>query len=193
MRAKACWSRESECKLHIQSGEQSVPAHRRPASTPPPIIGTNDRRLLCYAVLDKAVGYNPDHGRLFVGGKPIWRLPCLAISEDKNSSEFTLCCCKRDWSPVGIAGCRTVAGAKTLAERIYRGSSACRTKASRFSLVDRKKHLDKAFADMRCSSCGKRPDETISGEGFSGKNKARICGDGVRKFYDVVIKRSRRV
>src|SRR6266850_1805328 len=40
-----------------------------PSTTPPSAITSNDRVLLCYAVLDESVGYTAGHGLFFVDGK----------------------------------------------------------------------------------------------------------------------------
>lgn len=158
-------------------------------STPPPIICVNDRIILEYAILNDNVGYNPDHGRLFVGGKPIWKLPCLAISQDKDSPHVTFYCCENDWSPIGIAGCKGVADAKRLAERMYPGVSACWVAAA-FTEEDRERFLEETNSDLRCSFCGKRDDERLFSDTFVGKGEARICGNCVQEFYNNLQKRS---
>jgi hypothetical protein len=150
-------------------------------SAPPPIICVNDRVLLQYAVLNGSVGFNAGHGLMFVGGKEIGRVPCLAICQDKGSMQFMLYHCDSDWSPIGIASYDTIAAAKRRAERIYPGSSACWTEAQ-FTEDDAKHYLDEMFSGLRCSFCGKRPDETLSAT-FEGDGNARICGDCIRKFH----------
>jgi hypothetical protein len=117
-----------------------------PSSTPPPIICVNDRILLHYAVLDDSVGFNSGHGLMFVGYKEIGKVPCLAISEDKDSPQFTLYYCDSDWSPIGIAGYDTVAAAKRRAERIYPGSSACWVEAN-FTEEEAIRHLNEILGD----------------------------------------------
>ena len=109
-------------------------------SAPPPIICVNDRVLLHYAVLTASVGFNAGHGLLFVGKKEIGRVPCLAISQDRESSQVTLYYCDSDWTPIGIAGHESVEAAKRRAERIYPGSSSCWVKAD-FSEEDVNRHL----------------------------------------------------
>lgn len=125
-RGSRCEFEEFECTLRLRFGERFVSEHEKEQpSAPPPIICVNDRILLEYAILTDRVGYNPDHRRIFMGDKPLWRLPCVAISQDKESSQIMLYCCESDWSPVGIAGCKSVADAKRLAEKMYPGVSAC--------------------------------------------------------------------
>jgi hypothetical protein len=92
--------------------------------TPPAVICANDRAVLEYALLDHSVGFREGHGLLFVGGKEIGRLPCLAICQDRNSGQVTLYFCDSGWNPIGIAVLDSVSQAKKKAERIYPGSSA---------------------------------------------------------------------
>jgi len=93
------------------------------STTPPPIICVNDRVLVYYAYLNDSVEYNSGHGLMFIGGKEIGRVPCLAICEDNESPQFTLYYCNADWTPIGVASYETVDAAKRRAERIYPGSS----------------------------------------------------------------------
>jgi hypothetical protein len=155
-------------------------------STPPPIICVNDRVLLQYAVLNDSVGFNAGHGLMFVGEKEIGRVPCLAICQDKDSTQFMLYYCDSDWSPMGIASYDTIAAAKKRAERIYPGSSGCWNEA-RFT----EEHVNHYLEALRlaCSFCGKRPDETPSTT-FEGDGNTRICGDCIRKFHSGLNERS---
>jgi hypothetical protein len=110
-------------------------------TTPPPIICVDDCVLLHYAVLDNSVGYNAGHGLMFVGGKEIGRVPCLAICRDKQSPQFNLYYCDSDWSLIGVAAYETVEAAKRRADRIYPGSSASWVEAH-FTEEDVKRYLD---------------------------------------------------
>lgn len=149
---------------------------------PPPIITVNDRVLLQYAVLDSSVGYNVGHGLMFVGDKETGRVPCLAICQDKDSSQFSLYYCDSDWSLIGIASYASIAAAKRRAERIYPGSQACWVEAG-FTEADAEHYLEEKNSDLRCSFCGKRPDQNLAAT-FVGDGNARICGDCVREFHD---------
>ena len=140
----------------------------------------NDRLLLEYAVLNNSVGFNSGHRLMFVDGKEIGKVPCLAICQDKDSSQFTLYYCDSDWTPLGVAGYDSVDAAKRRAERIYPGSIACWTRAQ-FTDADAERFLETQFFDLRCSFCGKRPDQTMAAT-FEGTGNARICGDCVRQF-----------
>jgi len=159
------------------------------SSTPPPIITVNDRVLLQYAILSGSVGFNAGHGLMFVGEKEIGKVPCLAICQDKHSQQIMLYYCGIDWSLIGIASYDSIAAAKKRAERIYPGSSDCWIEA-KFTEEDANRYLDEKFSAMRCSFCGKRPDETLSAT-FEGDGNARICGDCVLEFYGDLNERSR--
>lgn len=102
----------------------------RQFSALPPVITVNDRLLLHYAVLNDEVGFNSGHGLMFVDGKEIGRVPCLAICQDKDSTQFVLYYCDTDWRPIGIAIYESVDAAKRRVERIYPGSATCWTQAS---------------------------------------------------------------
>jgi len=107
----------------------------------------NDRVLLHYAVLSDSVGFNSGHQLMFVDGKEIGRVPCLAICQDKDSTQFMLYYCDSNWSPVGIASYDSVDAAKRRAERIYPGSTACWVEAQ-FTEADADRFLDEKFSDM---------------------------------------------
>lgn len=95
------------------------------STRPPAVITGNDRALLYYAVLDESVGYTKGHGLLFVDGKEIGKVPCLAICQDKDSRTFTLYYCDRDWSLLGVAAdYKSIDAAKHRAELIYPGLAA---------------------------------------------------------------------
>jgi hypothetical protein len=115
-------------------------------SPPPPIIAVNDRVLLWYAVLDESVGYSSGHGLMYVDGKEMGEVPCLAICEDRSYPEFqfTLYYCDTNWAPIGVAGYHSVDEAKRRAERIYPGSAACWVE-SHFTEEDVKQYKDELF------------------------------------------------
>jgi len=60
--------------------------------TPPSTPVIDCSRLLCYAIVDNTVQFS---GRtlLFVDGKELGRVPCLAICENKKLSEVLLFHC----------------------------------------------------------------------------------------------------
>src|ERR1700719_3065093 len=87
----------------------------------PPLLLAN-ARVLEYAVLDDSVRYS---GRsfLFVDGKELGPVPCLAICRESNNSGGLLLHCDWDWSVLGVAGYPSSDEAKRRAEHIYPGVS----------------------------------------------------------------------
>lgn len=160
-----------------------------PSRTPPPIICVNDRVLLEYALLDDSISPRAGHGLLFVDGKEIGKVPCLAICEDKESPDVTLYFCSADWDPIGIAAGKSIDAVKTRAERIYPGSSA-RWVQAHFTEEDVSRYLENSFAGLRCSFCGRRPDETLAMT-FQGKGSVCICGECVGRFHQDLTESSR--
>jgi len=148
--------------------------------TPPPFIMSSDRLLLHYAILNDTVGFNSGHGLLFVDRKEIGPVPCLAICQDRDSPQFMLYYCDTDWRPTGISTYGSVDAAKQGAERIYPGSIHCWVQAQ-FAETDAEHFRQGQFSSMRCSFCGKRPDETLAAT-FEGEGSARICGVCVQEF-----------
>ena len=92
---------------------------------PPPVLSC--ARLLEYAVRDDSVGYA---GRtfLFVGGKEVGRVPCLALCEDKSVSAVAvlLFLYDEESSDLGCSGFGSVTEARDWAERTYPGISSRR-------------------------------------------------------------------
>jgi hypothetical protein len=140
----------------------------------------NDRLLLHYTILNDSVGFNAGHRLMFKDDVEIGRVPCLAICQDKDSPQFMLYYCDSDWKPLGIASYDSVDAAKQRAERIYPGSIACWMQA-RFTEVDAERFFEEQFSAMRCSFCGKGPDQSMAAT-FEGEGDARICGDCVQEF-----------
>jgi hypothetical protein len=65
---------------------------------PPPVL--HCARLLYYAVLDSSVEFT-GRSLLFVDGKELGPVPCLAICE--GEAETLLFHCSSDWSVLGLA------------------------------------------------------------------------------------------
>src|ERR1700726_622487 len=116
---------------------------------PPPAICSE--RVLHYAVLDESVGFNSGHRLMFIGGKEVGKVPCLAICEEKNS--IWMHYCDGDWGSIGVSGHDSVVAAKRRAELIYPGSSAKWVEAH-FTEEDVTRYLDEIWTDLRCSFCG---------------------------------------
>lgn len=142
---------------------------------PPPVLDC--ARVLEYAVLEKSIGYA---GRtlLFVDGKELGQVSCLAICEDKKPGVLVFHC-DRKWRVLGCSAHRSVAAAKDRAERIYPGISSLWVDAG-VSAERAEQYLDKVFATLRCSFCGTRADRV--GQLIS-RNKAKICDRCIEDFH----------
>jgi ClpX C4-type zinc finger protein len=150
-----------------------------PRSTP--VIDCS--RLLCYAIVDNTVQFS---GRtlLFVDGKELGRVPCLAICENKKLSEVLLFHCDSEWNTLGCSAHPSVAEAKARAERIYAGISARWVDAG-VSEQTAEDYMNKQFGNERCSFCGKRPDEVdqVILKEDQRKHEVRICDRCINEFY----------
>ena len=109
--------------------------------TPPPVLDC--ARVIEYAVLDESVSYS---GRtlLFVDGKELGRVPCLAICEDKKLRGVMLFHCNREWTVLGCSGHGSVSEAKDRAEGIYPRLSSCWVEAH-VSEEEAERYLDELF------------------------------------------------
>jgi ClpX C4-type zinc finger len=125
---------------------------------PPPVLDC--ARLLHYAVLDAAVKFS-GRSLLFVDGKELGAVSCLAICEDKNTTGVLLFHCAVDWCVLGCSAHDTVSDAKARAERVY-NSVSTRWVDANVSRETAESYLNQLFANQRCSICGKRPDEVDS-------------------------------
>ena len=159
-----------------------MPSNSTPETpSPPPAIDCS--RLLFYAVIDSSVQFS---GRtlLFVDGRELGRVPCLAICDGKRSSEVLLFHCDSGWTTLGCSAHQSVQDAKTRAERIYPGISTLWVNAD-VSEEAAEVYLNEQFGNVRCSFCGKRPDEV--GQMFSkegkGKDEVGICDQCIKNFH----------
>src|SRR5579864_3075965 len=137
------------------------------SSLPPPVLDC--ARVIEYAVLNESVGYA---GRtlLFVDGKELGQVPCLAICADKNLRGVLLFHCDREWNVLGCSAYESVSKAKDRAESIYPGLSACWVDAH-VTEEQAERYLYELFGDERCSFCDKRPDQV---EQFIRRDQTRI-------------------
>jgi hypothetical protein len=143
---------------------------------PPPVLDC--ARVLEYAVLDQSISYS-GHSYLFVDGKEVGPVPCLAICQNLQDPEILLMHCDREWTVLGIAAYDSVTTAKDRAAHIYLGVSTHWIETG-VTEQEASKHLDELWGDKRCTFCGRRPDEIeqlISGEA------ARICNICIEEFY----------
>jgi hypothetical protein len=150
---------------------------KRSLRKPPPVLDC--ARVLYYALVDNSVGYA---GRtlLFVGTKELKELgpvPCLAICESRKIG-ILLFHCNRNWKVLGCSGADSVTAAKKKAEQIYPGLSKHWT-AMHVTKKQARRFLDGLWGNLRCTLCGKRPDEV---EQLFGKRNAHICVDCLTRF-----------
>lgn len=155
-----------------RSAERRIPK-------PPPALDC--ARLLHYAVVGKSIAYS---GRtlLFVDGKELGPVPCLAICKYERSKDVLLFHCKRNWRVLGCSVHPSVARAKKRAELIYPGLShhwrdahVTKQRVERF--------LNKLFGKVRCIGCEKRPDQV--GRLLS-KGRVLICESCVRELFKMM-------
>ena len=146
---------------------------------PPPVLDCG--RIIEYAVLSDSVGYS-DRTLVFVDGKELGRVSCLAICDDKRLGSVVLFYCDSEWTVLGASGYDSVPNAKERAERTYPGVSACWVKAH-VSKEEAERYQDELFGADRCSFCGRRPDQA---EQFIHKDEARICVRCIDEFHDTL-------
>ena len=128
-------------------------------SDPPPAICSE--RVLYYARLDESIEYRAGHVLMFIGGREVEKVPCLAIcqlTQNTNTESVLLCYCDSDWSPIGVGGHESVAAAQRRAERIYPGVSSCWIEAQ-VTVEEVERYLDEQWGDERCHVCNKRGDK----------------------------------
>jgi len=87
-----------------------------------------------------------------------------------------------DWSSRAVSRHDAVSIAKKRAERIYPGSSASWMEAH-FTEEDVTRYLAGVFGDLRCSFCGKRPEETLTAT-FEGDGNAWIRATCIAEFHE---------
>jgi hypothetical protein len=88
-------------------------------NTPPVVLaGTY---VVAYAYADNSVVF-VQRNTLSANGESLGRVPCLAICQDFETSEFTVQHCDESWDALGIAaGYNSVDEAKRRTERSYNG------------------------------------------------------------------------
>ena len=136
--------------------------------TPPPVLDC--ARLIKYAVLNRGVEFS-GRSLLFVDGKELGAVPCLAVCEDVNTSSILLFHCASDWKVLGCSAHPSIADAESRAEHVYRG--VC----SRWTIANVSRdvaiaYLDEQFGHAKCSLCGKGPYEVDS---MLQRGEAWIC------------------
>lgn len=151
----------------------------RSLPNPPPVL--QSARVLEYALLDESVRYS-GHSFLFVDGKELGPVPCLAICQALGHAGVLLFHCSRDWSILGAAEYASPTEARNRAERIYPGLSTHWIE-THVNEQETARYLEEVVGDQRCSFCGKRPDEI---ERLISKNDARICDSCIMEFHEML-------
>src|SRR3954466_14965739 len=138
------------------------------ASSPPPVLDC--ARVLHYVIIDKRIEFS-GRSLLFVDGKELGEVPCLAICEEKESGGVLLFHCTVDWTSLGCSAHKLITDAQLCAEGIYKGTSS-RWVDAKVSPEAAEAYLDEMFGENRCSVCGRRPHEV---ESFVQRGSVRIC------------------
>lgn len=151
----------------------------QPLPKPPPILA--NAHVLEYAILDSSVHYS-GHSSLFVDGSELGPVPCLVICQELKAARILLLHCERDWTVLGAVEFASAAQAKDRAERIYPGLAA-RWREMQITEQEALKYLDESSSDLRCTFCGRRPDEV---EQIIEKGGSRICDSCIKEFHQML-------
>jgi hypothetical protein len=103
------------------SGRIYTPPMAETKMSPPPRV-LDCARVLEYLVIGNNMQFS-GRSLLFVDGKELGPVPCLAICEEKDSGGVLLFHCTNDWAVLGCSAHQSVSEARQRAEHIYRGSS----------------------------------------------------------------------
>ena len=144
--------------------------------TPPPVLAGT--QLLAYVTLDKTIAHT-GKSTLYVDGKQIGAVPCLAITQEEAGAALLLFCDDR-WNPVGVVECESFTDAQKRAESEYKGL------AGRWTIVGVTKEAAAQYIrdqgnGLRCSFCGKSAEmikHLMSGP------SANICDECIKDFYE---------
>jgi hypothetical protein len=121
---------------------------------------------------------------LYVNGKELGSVPCLAICQNVGKDEFLLLYCDGEWNVLAVVACASVREARARAERQYPGVSICWTQAQ-ISRQEASGYLDSLPGELRCAFCGRRPEEVKT---LFEKGGARICDSCVKEFCQLLHK-----
>lgn len=147
--------------------------------SPPPAL--DSARVIEYAVLEKSVTYS-GHSSLYVDGKELGPVPCLAICQIRSEAGVLLFHCSSDWTVLGAADYASVAEAKNRAECIYPGVSAHWIE-TRVTEQEAERYLEEVWKDRQCSVCGKRANQI---QRLVSKNDVRLCDRCITEFYQML-------
>jgi hypothetical protein len=149
----------------------------RPAPPPPVLAGS---KVIAYAILDTSIPY-AGRGKLFTDGKPLGRVPRLALTHSRG--EAAVLYCTRAWRVLAGFLYESVVDARGDAERIYPGVSR---KWRRVRVTERQaeRYLRQLWKGLECSFCGRRPDQIE--KMVSRGRRVRICDVCVREIGEVM-------
>lgn len=145
------------------------------SDAPPPVL--EGGRLLAYAMVDESI-VNTGRSTLYVDGKLLVSVPRLAICQVGGASNVLLLFCDESWNALGVVECASQEAAFERAESEYQGLRRKWIVAS-VSEDEAARYLDQQAGDLRCSFCGKAPNEVQ--QMFSSPT-ACICDNCVRDF-----------
>lgn len=146
----------------------------RPAVPPPVLDGA---RLLAYAIVDETVTHTGS-STLYVDGKPIGAVPCLAIVQQETGGVLLLFC-DEQWDSIGVVECSSLAEAQTRADSEYKGLSTTWVNAN-VSEQEAARYMEEQSDAQRCSFCEKPPEAVRH---LFATSTARICDGCVSDFY----------
>ena len=145
---------------------------------PPPVI--DSARILAYAFVDD-LAYR-QWGKLFVGGRPVEKVPRLAIAVNLGKDIGPLLLhCDEAWNVIATSGADSVEAVKARAERNYPGISA-RWVDTNISLEEALRYYDEEWPGLMCSFWCKRPFEV---EGVVEGPGVAICRACVEDCYQI--------
>ena len=149
--------------------------HSSYASAPPPIL--LDCWLSHYVRVGRSI---PFSGRtnMYVDGREVGRVPCLAIGHAFRDGEVRLFHCGRSWAVRGNSPHATVSAAKEQAERLYHGIGGGWLRTGLTGRAARAKRTE-LWKHLACSFCGAPPpdvEKTFASRGVT------ICDVCIREF-----------
>jgi ClpX C4-type zinc finger len=160
---------------HVSSSEPHRLSVTGPHTSPAAVlIGAY---VAAYARPDDAVRF-VQRNTLSVNGEWLGRVPCLAVCQDFETSEFMILHCDESWEPLGIAaGIASLEDAKKRIEKSYVGigehwKTVPESRAEAFALHQAE------LAAASCSFCGRTPSEIDLMFG----SEAKICNLCVESF-----------
>jgi hypothetical protein len=136
--------------------------------------------LLAYAVVDETVVHTGS-STLYVDGKLIGAVPCLAICEQETEAVLLLFCDEK-WNALAVVECSSLVEAQRRAEGEYNGLSTKWVSAN-VSEEEAARYLDEQSGAQRCSFCRKSPKEV---QQMFGASTACICDGCIRDFYQAL-------